>query len=400
MKAQDDKEFRNATWDGERTYERPAGSAGRRVRTGRRLTGVFLLPFLLSMSGHAVHAQTLIASYPFDGDARDESGNGNHGTVFGATLVPDRFGQPDSALHFDGVDDAIKIGNGVQPDFPFSISLWFKADEMRTAHLFATDEVDFSKSCWGVGVVLGGDGSVGSKTYEGLSTGANRRTHLSAPNAFTVGAWHHLVIVMRGNVDRDIYLDAVLLQGEYSGSGSGISYLGGDGMIGRIRGKVQARPLSWVSGTSSPRLAHLGDLDDIRVYQGDMTAVQVQGLFQHRNVGCNPDSFRAAKPVVGEQWTATVDLEGTTGHAMAMIIAYSGSATVPVGALGCKFLLVDPSSLALMRTCLSPGPVAEFSAEVPDDPALAGTCVYSQAVHYGFAPHWAVSNGQYMTIGS
>jgi hypothetical protein len=29
----------------------------------------------------------LVAYYPFDGDANDESGNGNHGTVHGATLT-------------------------------------------------------------------------------------------------------------------------------------------------------------------------------------------------------------------------------------------------------------------------------------------------------------------------
>lgn len=35
----------------------------------------------------------LVAHYTFDGDARDSSGNGNHGTVHGATLVEDRFGR-------------------------------------------------------------------------------------------------------------------------------------------------------------------------------------------------------------------------------------------------------------------------------------------------------------------
>ncbi len=35
----------------------------------------------------------LVAYYPFNGNADDESGNGNHGTVNGATPTTDRFGK-------------------------------------------------------------------------------------------------------------------------------------------------------------------------------------------------------------------------------------------------------------------------------------------------------------------
>ena len=34
----------------------------------------------------------LVAHYPFNGNANDESGNGNDGTVNGATLTTDRLG--------------------------------------------------------------------------------------------------------------------------------------------------------------------------------------------------------------------------------------------------------------------------------------------------------------------
>jgi hypothetical protein len=41
---------------------------------------------------------SLIAYYPFEHNADDKSGNGNHGTVRGGvTLVADRFGNPSSA---------------------------------------------------------------------------------------------------------------------------------------------------------------------------------------------------------------------------------------------------------------------------------------------------------------
>ncbi len=55
----------------------------------------------------------LVAYYPFDGNANDHSGCGNHGIVHGATLTADRFGIAASAYDFDGVDDYIRV-----PDDP------------------------------------------------------------------------------------------------------------------------------------------------------------------------------------------------------------------------------------------------------------------------------------------
>ena len=43
-----------------------------------------------------------VANYPFNGNAEDISGNGNNGTVYGATLTTDRFGNPNSAYNFNG----------------------------------------------------------------------------------------------------------------------------------------------------------------------------------------------------------------------------------------------------------------------------------------------------------
>ena len=45
----------------------------------------------------------LVAWYPFEGNASDMSGNGNHGTVNGATLGTDRHGQVNRSYIFDGL---------------------------------------------------------------------------------------------------------------------------------------------------------------------------------------------------------------------------------------------------------------------------------------------------------
>tara|TARA_B100000902_G_C26670287_1_gene602721 strand:- start:79 stop:306 length:228 start_codon:yes stop_codon:yes gene_type:complete len=45
----------------------------------------------------------LVGYWPFNGNANDESVNTNNGTVNGATLTTDRFGNANSAYDFDGV---------------------------------------------------------------------------------------------------------------------------------------------------------------------------------------------------------------------------------------------------------------------------------------------------------
>ncbi|MCH6573971.1 MAG: laminin G, partial [Bacteroidetes bacterium] len=51
----------------------------------------------------------LVAYYPFNGNALHESGFNNHGTVFGAELISDRFNNPNSAYLFDGINDNIEV---------------------------------------------------------------------------------------------------------------------------------------------------------------------------------------------------------------------------------------------------------------------------------------------------
>jgi len=54
-------------------------------------------------------SQGLVAYYPFNGNANDESGYTHHGTVNGAVLTADRFGNTESAYLFDGDDDFIEV---------------------------------------------------------------------------------------------------------------------------------------------------------------------------------------------------------------------------------------------------------------------------------------------------
>ena len=71
----------------------------------------------------------LVGYWPFNGNANDESGNGNNGTIHGATLTADRFGNINSAYSFNGTNNWIEgnttIGNFGLSDF--TISCWIVA---------------------------------------------------------------------------------------------------------------------------------------------------------------------------------------------------------------------------------------------------------------------------------
>lgn len=74
---------------------------------------------------------SLVAHYLFNGNARDTSGNGNHGTEHnGVALTTDRFGNPDNACLFDGVDDYIEAVDSPSLDMsgPMTMCLWVRPD--------------------------------------------------------------------------------------------------------------------------------------------------------------------------------------------------------------------------------------------------------------------------------
>ena len=81
----------------------------------------------------------LVGYWPFNGNANDASGNGNNGTVNGATLTADRFGNPNSAYQFNGSGsgNSITIPNSSTLNItgPMSFSLWVK---MSTPQPLAT----------------------------------------------------------------------------------------------------------------------------------------------------------------------------------------------------------------------------------------------------------------------
>ena len=94
----------------------------------------FAFQVIAEYNGIAVPIDGLVAYYPFNGNANDESGNDNHGTVNGATLTTDRYGRTNSAYEFGGYNNpnciSIANSNSLQFNKTLSISLFFKMNSI------------------------------------------------------------------------------------------------------------------------------------------------------------------------------------------------------------------------------------------------------------------------------
>jgi hypothetical protein len=97
---------------------------------------LFFITVTFSCSGEKEPISTLneskstIGYWPFNGNANDESGNGNNGIRFQVVETQDRFGNLNSAYYFDGNTSYIdiKVSNLPIKNTPRTISGWFKAD--------------------------------------------------------------------------------------------------------------------------------------------------------------------------------------------------------------------------------------------------------------------------------
>jgi hypothetical protein len=138
----------------------------------------------------------LVAWYPFNGNANDESGKGNNGTVFGSSLVTDRFNQPNKAMGFDGVNDYVALGTYF--NFTnFSISMWIKTG-IQNGHAVIIDNNHSSNNNWVC------------QTIENWQT--NSYYFPNSANSFTLTAenWSHIVLSIVGG-STSVYRNGVLV---------------------------------------------------------------------------------------------------------------------------------------------------------------------------------------------
>ena len=144
----------------------------------------------------------LMAYYSFDGNSNDSSGNGLNGTLNGATLTSDKFGNSDRAYSFDG-NDYIEISDDqkLTSTNQLSIVAWFKKSsnsELLTIMQKGSDDTNEE-------YIL----SVhNSNIYFDVGDGGG--PYIQPSYSVSSGVWHHIVAVHNrtgGNSSLKIYLN-------------------------------------------------------------------------------------------------------------------------------------------------------------------------------------------------
>ncbi|MCK4846098.1 MAG: LamG domain-containing protein [Deltaproteobacteria bacterium] len=158
----------------------------------------------------------LKALYHLNGDARDSSGNGNHGTVVGATVESETVKLGSAAYSFDGVDDRVSI-----PLLNFdevSVAFWFNRSSLDSVN---ADTV-FGAWKWSSDVQLQEGFDVGrffqlspnkcDFTIVTEDGGGVRSVKTVAHNVGdSTGSWTHLVATYsKSTGEQKLYIDGLL----------------------------------------------------------------------------------------------------------------------------------------------------------------------------------------------
>ena len=225
---------------------------------------------------------SLVAYYPLNENANDESGNGNHGIISGAVLATDRFAHQNSAYVFDGIDDYIELPNSMDIiDTEFTVSAWIKPDDYGV-------QSPTSQSChrfifsYRYRSHAGGD-----PTNSGLRFGLNKANGCGGNTKISMGFFGP----------------------DYQGQGIGADYSGKDWFLYTVT-KAQDKLVLYINGEEvmqkvispsavfeNPQHVYVtigahrisagevlfpfaGAIDEVRIYNRALSNVEVQMLYQ------------------------------------------------------------------------------------------------------------------------
>jgi outer membrane protein assembly factor BamB len=210
----------------------------------------------------------LVGEWRFDGNANDSSGNGNNGTINGATFVHGISGQ---ALSFDGVDDYVNISNSATLMITDSITIeaWVNPRELgvwdRVVFKCASDDLLTCAYVFG----LSSHGGV----YFGMFNG-HSQTYIDGSKQIPTDEWTHMTGTWDGTTMR-IYINGV----------EQAETLPFVGPINSANSQLKLG-LGFYSGDS---YAFNGTIDEVRIYNRALSADEIKRQYDEIAPGCSGD---------------------------------------------------------------------------------------------------------------
>jgi len=214
-----------------------------------------ILLVIVVLTTQFFYSQNLFAYYPFNGNANDESGNENHGTISGATLTDDRFGNPDSAYSFDG-NDIITIAHDdiLNCSNELSISVWVKPNSLQNA------------------MILGKSNYISNTNYllRTVSTGYIAFEYKNFANSnsllLTAGVWNHIAVISNSDNSKLVYINGALATHTSASSPYGL--------VTNVF-TIGARPGAEFFN---------GSIDDLRMYKSALIESDVLNLYNNNTL--------------------------------------------------------------------------------------------------------------------
>lgn len=234
-----------------------------------------VMVFGFSLSVYAIPLNGLVGEWAFDGNANDTSGNGNDGTVNGATLTSDRFGNANSAYSFDGVEDSILTTGtiGISGSQSRTVSAWININNFHDT----TGEGNMSFVKWG--------SEVNGQLNELMATGdqtiwwprsivfhGHWEDFYSDDNFTTTDSWYHVAFAYDGSMGK-IYLNGTL------NSQSSLNLNTTDTAV-----SFGVNPDAIINPPGSDWNKYFdGVIDDIRIYNRALSSGEITELYNEPN---------------------------------------------------------------------------------------------------------------------
>lgn len=240
-----------------------------------------------------VPANGLVGWWPFNGNANDQSGNGNNGTVIGATLTTDRFGNGNSAYDFDGINNYV-VANGfnlINGNDPRTFSFWVKYDSSSNGGWVISYGPSISNT------PCNDEFHIEVKTVAdcnfpgvGVSVPCAQKRFQCFLND---DLWKHIVIVYNGTglANTSLYVNGLLHSSNFCNDNTGIAnVLSTNPNFGSIS-----------FGKRNDNLSNTyfnGQIDDIGIWNRALTPQEITSLYQAQQPQCLP-SYVPTNGLVG-----------------------------------------------------------------------------------------------------
>jgi Concanavalin A-like lectin/glucanases superfamily/Secretion system C-terminal sorting domain len=211
------------------------------------------------------HTEGLVAHYLFAGNAQDASGNNNHGTVNGATLTTDRFGNANKAYSFNGINNFITVAHSasLRIDTQLTLSAWVKTATSYNGAIFNKGRPGVN---WDYGLATYGSYSSYRATDNDLIISEYRNRNDKYDE------WHMITLAVNElNNTVSFYFDGKKMTG---------TIVAVDGISIRSLITPTEFPIQIGMGLNNLNEYFNGKIDDIRIYNRAFNECEVHDLYE------------------------------------------------------------------------------------------------------------------------